>query len=177
MVLFIGFVPSFWKVFAHPDRMLTRCTFPNRPETSSTKIVRHYKMYTMCVFWICAFSHTCDIKFLCYRHKKKKNHLTCSLHNDYKRTRYYMRSIDACRRECVNTIMTLYVRTYFCDYVIHTIWQTIPPCKLGTLRYKNADVIGNAVAASGLFRRRRVCGEKNKLKWRDSATRPFIDRK
>ena len=48
---------------------------------------------------------------------------------------------------------------------------------LGTLRYKNADVIKNAVAARGLCRGRRVCGGKNKLRCRDSATRPLIDRK
>ena len=48
---------------------------------------------------------------------------------------------------------------------------------LGTLRYKNTDVIKDAVAAWGLCRGRRVCGGKNKLRWRDSATRPLIDRK
>ena len=48
---------------------------------------------------------------------------------------------------------------------------------IGTLRYENVDVIKDAVAAWGLCRRRRVCGGKNKLRWRDSATRPLIDRK
>ena len=49
--------------------------------------------------------------------------------------------------------------------------------RLGTLRYKNADIIKKAVAASGLCRGRRVCGGKNRLRWRDSATRTLIDRK
>ena len=56
--------------------------------------------------------------------------------------------------------------------------HTSSMCELiGTLRYKNADVIKDAVAAWGLCRGRRVYGGKNKLRWRDSATRPLIDRK
>ena len=47
---------------------------------------------------------------------------------------------------------------------------------LGTLRSNNADVVKYAVAAWGLCRGRRVRGGKNKLRWRDSATRLLTDR-
>ena len=48
--------------------------------------------------------------------------------------------------------------------------------KVGTLRSNNADVVKYAVAAWGLCRGRRVRGGKNKLRWRDSATRLLTDR-
>ena len=61
-------------------------------------------------------------------------------------------------------------------------WSTRKCCKkkelqsLGTLRSNNADVVKYAVAAWGLCRGRRVRGGKNKLRWRDSATRLLTDR-
>ena len=56
-------------------------------------------------------------------------------------------------------------------------FQPPPPLALiGTLRSNNADVVQYAVAAWALCRGRRVCGGKNKLRWRGPATRRLTDR-